>query len=197
MLRRNWMKRNKRRKEQGSDAEDDSEENEQEITSDTEEDNDEELQPSSRNRSLLRKPARFEDYIMEAESFIYETDNLKIFKEAINRKESANWKKAMESETASHRENQTWELTDLPTGSKALPCRWVFRIKINSDGSINKYKARLVVKGYSPRKGIGYSETYSPVAKLGTICAILSIDAEEKMYFSQFDVSTAFLYGVG
>ncbi|GBM22853.1 Retrovirus-related Pol polyprotein from transposon TNT 1-94 [Araneus ventricosus] len=182
-----------------SDAEDNSEENEQEITSDTEEDNDEELQPSSdrqlRNHSLLCKPARFEDFIIEAESFIYETDNSGTFEEAINSRESANWKKAMESEMASHRENQTRELTNLPTGSKALLCRWVFRIKTNPDGSINKYKARLVVKGYSQRQGIDYNATYSPVAKLGTIRAIrVSIAAEEKMYSTQFDVSTAFLY---
>ncbi|GBM73806.1 hypothetical protein AVEN_242657-1 [Araneus ventricosus] len=107
-------KLDEKEQEPTSDAEDDSEENEQEITSDTEEDNDEELQTSSdrqlRNFSLLPKPARFEDYIMEAESFVYETDSSRTFEEAINSKESANWKKAMESEMASHRENQTWEL---------------------------------------------------------------------------------------
>ncbi|GBL93534.1 Retrovirus-related Pol polyprotein from transposon RE1 [Araneus ventricosus] len=132
---------------------------------------------------------------MEAESFVYETDNPGTFEESINSKESANWKKAMESEMASHRENQTWELTHLPAGSKALPCRWVFKIKTNPDGSINKYKARLVLKGYSQRQCIDYSETYSPVANLGTIRAILGIAAEEKMYLSQSDVSIGFLYG--
>ncbi|GBO19175.1 hypothetical protein AVEN_198442-1 [Araneus ventricosus] len=81
---------------------------------------------------------------MEAQSFVYETDNPGTFEETINSKESANWKKATESEMASHRENQKWELTDLPAGSEALPCRSVFRIETNPDGSINKYKARLV-----------------------------------------------------
>ncbi|GBN94878.1 Retrovirus-related Pol polyprotein from transposon TNT 1-94 [Araneus ventricosus] len=192
-------KLDEKEQEPTSDTEDDSEENEQEIASDTVEENDEELQPSIdrqlRNPSLLPKPARFEDYILAAESFVYKSDSPRTFEEAINSKESVSWKKGMESEMASTRENQTWELTDLPAGSKALPYRWVFRIKTNPDGSINKYKTRLVVKGYSQRQGIDYSETYSPVAKLGTIRVILSIAAEEKMYLSQFYASTAFLYG--
>ncbi|GBM32854.1 hypothetical protein AVEN_216553-1 [Araneus ventricosus] len=94
-------KLDEKKQEPTRDAEDDSEEKEQEITSDNEEDSDEELQPSSdrqlRNRSLLRKPAHFEDYIMEAESFVYETDNPGTFEEEINSKESSNWKKVMES----------------------------------------------------------------------------------------------------
>ncbi|GFT87141.1 retrovirus-related Pol polyprotein from transposon TNT 1-94 [Trichonephila clavipes] len=93
------------------------------------------------------------------------------------------------------RENHTWELSDLPVGAKAIPCKWVYRLKTNPDGSINKYKARLVARGFSQRQGIDYSETYSPVAKLGTIRTVLSITAEERMHLTQFDVSTAFLYG--
>ncbi|GFW87114.1 retrovirus-related Pol polyprotein from transposon TNT 1-94 [Trichonephila clavipes] len=69
------------------------------------------------------------------------------------------------------------------------------KLKINPDGSINKYKARLVARGFSQYQGIDYSETYSPVTKLGTIRTVLSIAAEERMHLTQFDVSTTFLYG--
>jgi hypothetical protein len=148
-----------------------------------------------RNRTLLNKPKRFENHIMEAEAYIYDNDNPKTYEEAVNAKDSTNWKKAMNNEMGSLRENKTWELTNLPAGARAIPCKWVYKLKTNPDGSINKYKARLVVKGFSQRQGIDYTETYSPVAKLGTIRAVLSIAAEERMHLTQFDVSTAFLYG--
>ncbi|GFV77404.1 retrovirus-related Pol polyprotein from transposon TNT 1-94 [Trichonephila clavipes] len=67
----------------------------------------------------------------------------------------------MESEMNSLSENHTWELSDLPVGAKAIPCKWVYRLKTNPDGSINKYKARLVARGFSQRQGIDYSETYT------------------------------------
>ncbi|GFX04043.1 retrovirus-related Pol polyprotein from transposon TNT 1-94 [Trichonephila clavipes] len=170
----------------------------QEDLSDSETDREEDAEPTSdrqlRNRSLLQKPKRFEDHIMEAESYL-DDYNPETYEEAINSKDSTNWKKAMESEINSLSENHTWELSDLPVGAKAIPCKWVYRLKTNPDGSINKYKARLVARGFSQRKGIDYSETYSPVAKLGTIRTVLSIAAEERMHLTQFDVSTAFLYG--
>ncbi|GFY75929.1 retrovirus-related Pol polyprotein from transposon TNT 1-94 [Trichonephila inaurata madagascariensis] len=91
-------------------------------------------------------------------------------------------------------ENHTWELTDLPVEAKAIPCKWVYRLKTNPDGSIDKYKASLVARGFSQRQSIDNSETYSPIAKLGTIPTVLSIAGEERMHLTQFDVSTAFLY---
>ncbi|GFT42874.1 retrovirus-related Pol polyprotein from transposon TNT 1-94 [Trichonephila clavipes] len=106
---------------------------------------------------------------MEAESYL-DDYNPETYEEAINSKDSTNWKKVMESEMNSLSENHTWELSDLPVGAKAIPC-------------------------FSQRQGIDYSETYSPVAKLGTIRTVLSIAAEERMHLTQFDVSTAFLYG--
>lgn len=167
--------------------------------SDNSDSDDEDAEPISqkqlRNRSLLRKPKRFEDHIMEAESYISEDDTPSTYEEAINSKDNLNWKKAMENEMNSLKENHTWELTDLPSGARAISCKWVYRLKTNPDGSINKYKARVVAKGFSQRQGIDYSETFSPVAKLGTIRAVLSIAAEERMHLTQFDVSTAFLYG--
>ena len=101
----------------------------------------------------------------------------------------------MNSEIESLNENQTWEIVSLPKGSKPLPSKWVYKIKTNPDGSIDKYKARLVIKGFKQREGIDYNETFSPVAKMGTIRAILSIAASQNLHLAQFDVLIAFLYG--
>ncbi|GBN13430.1 Retrovirus-related Pol polyprotein from transposon TNT 1-94 [Araneus ventricosus] len=133
---------------------------------------------------------------MEAESFVYKIDSTRTFEEAINSKESANWKKAMRSEMASNREHQTYELTDLPAGSKTLPCVDGFsETKHIQIAASNKYKARLVAKGYVGCQSIDYSKTYSPIIKFGTIRAIFSISAVKKMYLWQFDAYTVFIYG--
>ena len=71
----------------------------------------------------------------------------------------------------------------------------MYRVKTNLDGSIDKFKARLVMKCFKQILVIGYNQTFSPVAKIQTIRSILSIAASVKMFLSQFNVSTAFLYG--
>ena len=132
---------------------------------------------------------------MTAEKFVIGIENPETFEEALDSKESSKWREAMDREIAALKENQTWKLIPLPKGAKAIPCKWVFRLKTNPDSTIDKYKARLVVKGFGQRYGIDYSQTFSPVAKLGTIRSILSVAATEQMELVQFDVSTAFLYG--
>ncbi|GFW12448.1 retrovirus-related Pol polyprotein from transposon TNT 1-94 [Trichonephila clavipes] len=133
----------------------------------------------------------------EAKLSDYETEdcNPETMQEAVNFKDSTNWKKAIESEMNSLRENHTWELTDLPAGAKAISCKWIYRLKTNPKGSLNKYKASLVARGFNQRQGIDYSETYSPVTKLGKIRTVLSMAAEERMHLIQFDVSTSIPYG--
>lgn len=149
-----------------------------------------------RDRSTLKKPKHLEEYTMTVEELAEQVmDNPDTFEDALRREDSIEWKKAMDREIASLKENRTWILTELPPGATAIPCKWVFRLKKNPDGTIDKYKGRLVVKGFSQRHGIDFSETFSPVAKMGTVRSILSIAASEKMHLTQFDVSTAFLYG--
>lgn len=70
------------------------------------------------------------------------------------------WKTAMNEELKSLMENHTWTLTELPQGRKAIPNKWVYKTKINGEGAIDRYKARLVIKGCSQRKGIDYGDSH-------------------------------------
>lgn len=165
------------------------------------EDQNEEKDPGGQTRYDLRKqsdikiPKKFEDYIMSTIEDMQITKEPETYTEAMNSGECANWKQAMDSEIKSHKENQTWNLEKLPNGKKCISCKWIYKVKTNPDGSVDRYKARLVVRGFSQKKGEDYHETFSPVARLSTIRAVLSVAATEKMSLTQFDVSTAFLNG--
>lgn len=109
--------------------------------------------------------------------------------------ESENWKAAMETEMKALMKSGTWEKCNLPPNKKPVGCRWLYTIKHNPDGTVARYKARLVPKGYSQTYGIDYSETFSPVAKFDTIRVLFSIAANEGWPLYQFDVTNAFLHG--
>jgi transposase InsO family protein len=145
-------------------------------------------------RHSVRKPSRFDDYVMTAAT-MFSSSEPTSFEEAVHSDQKSEWQKAMKNEIQSLRENQTWELTDLPPEKKAIPCKWVYKVKNNPDGSIERYKARLVIKGCAQKKGIDYDQTFSPVVRNTTIRTLLSVAASERMHLMQFDVSTAFLYG--
>ena len=105
------------------------------------------------------------------------------------------WKEAIKSEIDFILQNHTWELVDLPPGCKPLGSKWIFKRKIKADGSIDKYKARLVIKGYNQREGLDYFDTYSPVTRITSIRMILAIAALRNLEVHQMDVKTAFLNG--
>jgi hypothetical protein len=116
--------------------------------------------------------------------------------EEIKKSSSYNqWKIAMDAEMASIKAHQTWKLTELPSGVKAIGCRWLFKIKKNPDGSVDRYKARLCAKGFTQKFGVDFNETFAPVAKSTSIRTMLAIGAELDLEIQQFDVDTAFLYG--
>jgi Reverse transcriptase (RNA-dependent DNA polymerase) len=79
------------------------------------------------------------------------------------------WLEAMEIEMNELEENCRWKLIELPKGMKSVGCKWVFTIKYNAEGKVERYKARLVAKEYTQTYRIDYQEKISPVAKLNTI----------------------------
>ncbi|KAG8486732.1 hypothetical protein CXB51_020279 [Gossypium anomalum] len=91
--------------------------------------------------------------------------------------------------------NQTWELVPRPANRKVIGVKWVYRAKQNADGSLNKLKARLVVKGFSQKYGLDYLETFAPVARLDTIRLLVALAAQMQWKIHQLDVKSAFLNG--
>ena len=87
------------------------------------------------------------------------------------------WVAIMKGELKMIEKNQTWELVDRPKHKKAIGVKWVYRTKLNSDGYANKYKARLVVKGYAQVFGVDFFETFIPIARLDTIRMLLALTA--------------------
>ena len=126
--------------------------------------------------------------------FLIEEDP-KIYQEAIRSIDAAFWREAIKSEIDSLESNKTWELTDLPKGCRPISSKWIFKKKLRSDGSIDKYKARLVIRGFDQRKGIDYFDTYSPVTKIATIRSLIALAAIFDLVVHQMDVKTAFLNG--
>ncbi|CAI7796834.1 unnamed protein product [Closterium sp. NIES-53] len=106
------------------------------------------------------------------------------------------WLASREDEFQSHMENETWTLTNLPPGRKALDCTWVLRVKTDVEGRLERRKTRLVIKGFQQREGIDFQEVFSPVAKAPTLRLLLATAAVCGWKVEQMDVKTAFLYGV-
>ena len=92
-------------------------------------------------------------------------------------------------------DNHTWKLVDCPPNVKPIGCKWVYRVKYNQNGELDKDKARLVAKGFVQQEGINYEETFAPTAKWNTICLTLALAAQQGWKVHQMDVKSAFLNG--
>ncbi|GJU84109.1 DNA helicase, partial [Tanacetum coccineum] len=106
-----------------------------------------------------------------------------------------NWHKAMVDEYNALISNGTWVLVPRPTNVNIVRSMWLFRHKYNADGSLSRYKARLVANGRSQQQGIDCDETFSPVVKPATICTVLSLAVSCDWPIHQLDVKNAFLHG--
>lgn len=105
------------------------------------------------------------------------------------------WKKATDDEYNSLLEKRTWDLVPLPKGRKVVGCKWVFKVKQKADGTIDRYKARLVGQGFSQEHGIDYEEVFAPVARGNAIRTVLALANKLDWEIQQMDVKTAFLNG--
>lgn len=105
------------------------------------------------------------------------------------------WFQAMKDEFQALLKNQTWDLVPASSARKPIGCKWVFRVKENTDGSINKFKARLVAKGFHQKAGSDFTETFSPVVKPVTVRIVLTLAVTNRWPIQQIDVNNAFLNG--
>uniref|UniRef100_A0ACD5TNV1 Uncharacterized protein n=1 Tax=Avena sativa TaxID=4498 RepID=A0ACD5TNV1_AVESA len=105
------------------------------------------------------------------------------------------WRRAMLDELQSIDSNNTWTLTSLPVGHRAIGLKWVFKVKKNEHGHIVKHKARLVAKGYVQRQGVDFEEVFAPVARLESVRLILTLAAQRGWEVHHMDVKSAFLNG--
>ncbi|CAI7848905.1 unnamed protein product [Closterium sp. NIES-54] len=117
-------------------------------------------------------------------------------KEALKSSDAEEWKKAMESKLKSIEENGTWELVELPEGRNAITSKWLFKIKSGADGKIERYKSRLVEKGYQQKEKVDYKELFNPVVKPTTLRTLLARAAIKGWVVKQMDVTTTFLNSI-
>lgn len=101
----------------------------------------------------------------------------------------------MDCELSVMKTNNTWDVIPLPNDKNLVGCRWIYKIKYGSDEKIERYKARLMAKGFSQKEGIDYFETYSLVAKLVIVKMFLAITTIKKWNLVQLDVNNVFLSG--
>lgn len=156
-----------------------------------------------RSERVRRPPDRYGEFASQCEEDVHMALSAEAFvdddpltiEEAKHRIDWPEWKKAIDSEYNSLLENNTWTVCELPKGRTAISNKWVFKLKRKADGSIDKYKARLVARGFSQKAGFDYNETYAPVAKLVTLKTLLSIANQDDMHIHQMDVKSAFLNG--
>ena len=121
-------------------------------------------------------------------------DEFSGFEEAMERPEKSMWKEAIEDEKRALLENETWEVAKLPQGRKPLQTKWIFKVKRDGLGNVERYKARLVVKGYQQREGIDYTDIFSPVVSKPAVRLFLTLAAIMDYDIQQLDIKAAFLH---
>lgn len=101
----------------------------------------------------------------------------------------------MANELQALHSNNTWDLVPLPPGKKPIDSKWVYKVKLRSDGSLECHKARLVAKGYHQKQGIDFQETFSSVVPFTIVSCLIALTVSRNWSLYQLDVNDAFLHG--
>ena len=175
----------------------------------------EEDEPVRRSSRISQVPSHLQDYVCNSVRCNYPIDQFLSYS-ALSSKHQAyafslnseveppnfqvanqdsRWIAAMQTEIEALNANHTWEFVDLPPDAISIGSKWVYKIKRYADGTIERFKARLVAQGFSQTEGLDYFETFSPVAKLSTVRVLLALASIHGWYLHQLDVNNAFLHG--
>ena len=150
--------------------------------------------------NLRRGTFNLDDYDASYESqYFFSADedgeSASTYDQVLRSKYKDDWMRAMESEIQSLTKHDTWTLQDLSSDKRSIGCKWIFRTKRKPNGETVKFKARLVLKGFTQRPGIDYFEKFAPVARKESINVALVLAAEQDLLMEDVDFDTAFLYG--
>ena len=150
-------------------------------------------EPVVRRSNLEKKaPDYYGDWASVTNAELTEPTTVKY---TLSSPDKAKWMSAMKKEIESLQKNDVWELVDLPKRLKAVGSKWVFNIKTDAEGSVERFKARLVAQGLSQKPGIDYDDTFSPVARFESVRTVIALAMQNDLKLHQIDVTTAFLYG--
>jgi hypothetical protein len=148
-----------------------------------------------RGSRIRNPPTRYRDTLFHNREASKEPDPVTV-EEALKSKDAKHWLAAMQKEYNSLRRNNTWNLAKLPINVIPLSVKWVFKKKYKADGTLDKFRARLVARGFEQRYGCDYTETFAPVARLDTIRTLLALATINGWHIRISDVETAYLNGI-
>lgn len=134
-------------------------------------------------------------YVTDRELLNTIVEDPQTLKEALKSDEADEWKKAMNAEYQSIIKNKTWDLVDRPKSGNIIGSKWVFSIKRRADGTVERYKARLVAQGCSQRYQVDYHETFAPVVRHSTIRIVLALAVQHELLIHHIDIVAAYLNG--
>jgi hypothetical protein len=137
-----------------------------------------------------KRPKRFSSYAAYITKILDEEPTT--FEETVKKEQ---WKEAMAEEHQSIMRNEVWEIVPRPKEKSVVTSKWVYKIKHVVDGSVDKYKARFVARGFSQKEGEDYDETFAPLERYTSIRTIISLSASIGWNLHQMDVKTSFLNG--
>lgn len=150
---------------------------------------------STRPVRIKRAPQRYGDYDFSLLSEHALCEEPKSYEEAMASPHREDWLAAMRSEYNSLMENQVWKLVPRPTNTNIVKCKWVYKLKHDADGKFDRFKARLVARGFTQKQGIDYTETFSPVVRHSSMRILFALANEMDLEIDHIDVTTAFLNG--
>jgi hypothetical protein len=106
-----------------------------------------------------------------------------------------NWRSAMLEEYDALLQNHIWDLVPRPRQANVVTRKWIFKHKFSADGTLERYKARWVLQGFTQRPGVDFTETFSPVVKPAMVRTVLSLALSRRWPIHQLDVKNKFLHG--